>query len=104
MMKDNLNLNNLWDPSQISNLSLDEQTILYKSIKCRRPPMEDKLKILKVEYLSNHGTVHDFGGESAGKLRGNLKCCSAQPSLFHPYFVNNSLIRAIKFIKDNYLS
>ena len=38
---------------QILNLSLDDWTTLYKSIKWRRPPLEDDLKRLKVEYLSN---------------------------------------------------
>ena len=52
-MEDDLNNNNLLDPSQILNLSLDDLTILCKSIKWRQPPMEDDLKILKVEYLSN---------------------------------------------------
>ena len=33
------------------NLSLDDQTIYYKSFKWRRPPMEDDLKILKGEYI-----------------------------------------------------
>jgi hypothetical protein len=34
------------------NLSLYDQPIFCKSFKLRRPPMEDDLKILKVEYLS----------------------------------------------------
>jgi hypothetical protein len=78
MMKDNLN--NFLDPSQIVNLSLNEQTILYKSIKCRRPPMEDELKILKMEYLSNHCTVHDFGGGNCWKTqrKSQVWLCSAQ--------------------------
>ena len=46
--------NHLLDHTQILNLSWDDQTILYKSFKWRRPPMEDDHKILKVEYLSNH--------------------------------------------------
>ena len=36
----------------ILNLSLDDQTLFYKSLKWRRPQMEDHLKMLKVEYLS----------------------------------------------------
>ena len=44
----------LLDHSQILNLSLDNQTIFYKSLKWRWPPMEDDLQILKEEYLSNH--------------------------------------------------
>ena len=52
-MVDNLNNNKLLDPSQILNLSLDDQTIMYKSIKGRQPLMEDDIKILKVEYLSH---------------------------------------------------
>ena len=35
-------------------LKLRWQTISYKSIKWRWPPVEDNLKILKVEYLSIH--------------------------------------------------
>ena len=46
--------NLLLDLTQILNLSLDDQTIFYKSLKWRRPPMEDDLQILKEEYLSNH--------------------------------------------------
>ena len=46
--------NHLSDHAQILNLSLDDQTILYKSLKWRQPPVEDDLKILKVEYLSSH--------------------------------------------------
>ena len=60
-MEDNLAIlkveylsNHLLDPTQILNLSLDDQTILFKLFKWRRPPMEDDLKILKVEYISNH--------------------------------------------------
>ena len=39
----------LWllDHTQILNLSLDDQTILYKSFIRKRPPMEDDFKILK---------------------------------------------------------
>ena len=48
-------LGNLWlDHTQILNLSLDEQTIFYKSLKWRRPTMKDDLKILKVEYFIKH--------------------------------------------------
>ena len=49
---------NLLDLTQISNLSLDEQTVLYKSFQWRQPSIEDDLKILKVEYLSNHLLDH----------------------------------------------
>ena len=45
--------NRLLDHTQILNLSLDDQTILCKSFKCRQPQMEDDLQILKMEYLSN---------------------------------------------------
>ena len=44
----------LLDHTQISNLSFDDQTIFYKSFKGGRSPMEDDIKILKVEYISNH--------------------------------------------------
>ena len=48
-------LSNHWtDPSQISNLSLSDQTKLYACWKGRWPLMEDDLKILKMEYLCNH--------------------------------------------------
>ena len=46
--------NRLLDHTQILNLRLQDQTIFRKSFKWRRPPMEDNLKNLKVEYLSNH--------------------------------------------------
>ena len=45
--------NHLLDTTQILNLCLNGQTLLYKSFKSRPPPIEDDLKILKVEYLSN---------------------------------------------------
>ena len=49
--------------------------------------MEDALKILKVEYISNHFMDRDL--RSLGEIRGNLECGSAQPSLcvwgFHKY-------------------
>ena len=50
--------NNLLDFTQILNLSLDKQTIFDKSLEWKRPPMEDDLKILKVEYPSNHKLNH----------------------------------------------
>ena len=42
------------DHTQIYNLSIGDQTKVYKCFKGRQPPMEDDTKILKVEYLSNH--------------------------------------------------
>ena len=45
--------NQLSDHAQNLNLSLDDQTIFYKSLKWGWPLMEVDLKILKVEYLSN---------------------------------------------------
>ena len=39
----------LLDHTHILNLSLDDPTIFSKSSKWRRPPMEDNIKILKVE-------------------------------------------------------
>ena len=50
--------NHLMDPTQILNLSLDYQTILYKSFKWRRPPMKDDLNKLKVEYPNNQLLDH----------------------------------------------
>ena len=41
--------NQLLDPSLIVNLSLDNQSMLYKFFKWRRPPMEDDLKHFKLE-------------------------------------------------------
>ena len=46
--------NHLLDHTQISNLSLDDKAIFYKTLKWGQPQKEDYLKILKVEYLSNH--------------------------------------------------
>ena len=34
------------------------QAVMYKSFKLKRPPIEDDLKILKVEYLSDHLLDH----------------------------------------------
>ena len=50
--------NHLLDHTQLLNLSLDDQTIFYKSFTGRHPTMEDDLKILKVEYLSEHLLDH----------------------------------------------
>ena len=59
-MEDNLKIqkveyliNYVLTHKQISNISLDDQTIFYKSLKWRRPQMEDNLKILKLEYIIN---------------------------------------------------
>ena len=46
------------DYTQILNLTLDDQTKFYKSLKGRRPLMEDNLKLLKVVHLSNHLLDH----------------------------------------------
>ena len=43
----------LLDNTQILNLRLFDQTIVCKSLKWRWPSIEDNLKLLKVEYLSN---------------------------------------------------
>jgi hypothetical protein len=45
--------NRLLDHAQILNLSRHDQSILHKSSKGRLTPMEDDLKVLKVEYLTN---------------------------------------------------
>ena len=42
------------DHTQILNLDLGDQIKFFKYFKWRRPPMEEVLKIFKVEYLSNH--------------------------------------------------
>ena len=42
------------DCTQILNLNLDDQPIFYKYLKWGGPSMEDNLKILKEEYLSNN--------------------------------------------------
>ena len=46
-MEDNLKVEYLSNPfldsTQILKLGLDDQTMLYKFVKCRRPPMEDNL-------------------------------------------------------------
>jgi hypothetical protein len=41
------------DHTYILNLSLGGQTTFIKSLKGRHSPIEDDLKILKVEYISN---------------------------------------------------
>jgi hypothetical protein len=63
------------DHTQILNLRLYGQTIFYKSLKRRQRPMEDDLKILKVEYIRNHLLDHT--------QYQNL-------SLDHRYFINPS--------------
>ena len=46
------------------NFSLDDQIIFYNSEKRRKPPMDDDINILKVEYLSNtlldHNQILNF--------------------------------------------
>ena len=49
--------------------------------------MEDDLKC-KDDLQSVQNVTYEFLGESKGKLRGNLECGSAQPSLLNSYFVN----------------
>ena len=51
ILKEEYLSNYILEPTQILNLSFDDQTIFYKSLKLRRPPMEDDLKISKVDYL-----------------------------------------------------
>ena len=46
------------------------QAVMYKSFKLKRPPIEDDLKILKVEYFSNHCIDHDLW-VLRGTLEGN---------------------------------
>ena len=50
--------NQLSDYTQILNLSLDDQTIFYKPFIWKQPLMEDDLKILTIEYLSNQLLDH----------------------------------------------
>jgi hypothetical protein len=47
--------------------------------------MEDNLKMSKGEYLNNHCMDRDLCFHLRGKLRGNLECGSAQPSLLFVY-------------------
>ena len=77
-MEDNLKIlkvqylrNCLLGYTQILNLSLHGQTIMFTK-------KEKDLKISKVKYLCNQE-------EFRGKLRGNLECGSAQPSLFQEF-------------------
>ena len=42
------------DQTQHLNLSYDWKIRVFKCLKWRKPQMEDDLKILKVEYLSNY--------------------------------------------------
>ena len=52
-MKSEISLNHLSDHLQILNLYWGDQTKIKNFFKWRQPPMEDNLKIFKVEYLSN---------------------------------------------------
>jgi hypothetical protein len=65
--------------------------------------MEDDLKILKVENISNYCMDCDLwvlGGEIKGKPRGNLECGSAQPSLFNVNFLSNRFALNMAFKID----
>ena len=54
----NIKSNHLLDHTKIVNLSLNDQTIFYKSFKQKQLVMEDDQQILRVEYFSNHGMDH----------------------------------------------
>jgi hypothetical protein len=88
-MEDELNISkveyisdHLLGHTQTLNLSFDditmfsnpknEEDLFYKSLKLRQPHMKEVLKNIK-------SGIFD---KSRGKLRGNLKCGSAHPSLF----------------------
>jgi hypothetical protein len=58
--------NHLLDHIQMLNLSLDDQTIFYKTFKWRRPPMEDNL-----QWKTN----------SNGRRPQNMKCGISQQPL-----------------------
>ena len=62
-------------------LSLDDQTIFFKSSKWRRPLMEDDLKNIENGISLYQLWLMSSKEEIWGKLRGNLECGSAQPSL-----------------------
>ena len=90
-------LSNHWlDLPQILNLSIGDQNKMENCLNWRWPPMEEELKILKVEYLSNYWSdlpqflnyvIYEFSGEIIGKLKGNLECGLAQPSLSIKYCI-----------------
>jgi hypothetical protein len=66
--------NNLLDPTQILNWSFDYQTKIFKLYKQRQPPKKD-LKILKIEYFSDHCMdcdLWDFRGKVEGNSEENL--------------------------------
>ena len=56
-------------------LQLDERTVLFKSLKCKTTSKYQKWNIPAT-------TVWIVAYGIRGKLRGNLECGSAQPSLF----------------------
>ena len=59
-----------------------------QSLKWSRLKMDRNLKLLKIDYLSNHSNLsvksrpYFAKGKFKAKPRGNLECGSAQPSLF----------------------
>ena len=57
--------------------------------------MEDNLKLLKVEYLCNQLWLMSSKGEIRGKLRGNLECGSAQPSLLYGFEYDKTQVNLI---------
>ena len=58
--------NQLLDPNHIFNSSLDDQTIMYKSFKLKRPPMEDDLKI-STEWIVTYGVLGEIIGKNTTK-------------------------------------
>ena len=69
-MEDNLKIlkveylsNHLLDHTQILNLSLVDQTIFYKSLKWRWPPMEDNLNC-KDDLQCVQNVTYEFLGEN----------------------------------------
>ena len=73
--------------TQIWNLTLDDQTIFYTSLEWKRPLMEDDRRC-KYDLKACRMWLMNSYGEVRGKLRGNLECGSAQPSLFYPILIS----------------
>jgi hypothetical protein len=73
--------NHLLDHTQILNLSLDYQTIFYKSLKWKRPPMEDNLKWKKNSNGRRPQMEDDLQWKttSNGRQPHNIKSAISQP-------------------------
>ena len=86
-----------WRGRERENLSLYDQAIFDTFFKWRQPPMENDLKILKVEYLSNHWSdlpqLLNLSLEDKTKIKN---CCT----WIQPPLEDNLKILKVKYLRN----